>query len=765
LKLLLGFNGPAYAPSARRLLSLVLLGAASSLTACGDGSVEAMESSADVPHRLFERPTSRVDLGMPGEDTAVPKLLGAETVWLVDRDLSRAKFSLRAATPGERFVGVLWRTPLEIPPAGHGVSGSLEMLEAIGRPQDAFRVNQQERPLDSLEIGDVLIDARGLHVMLAAGAKTPRSLVVGYPVSSSALLEDVLSPPPIAGEPVSASELRVQSDSRRSLQLAFPGSVGWSLHPDDGGASVRFAYGLKDQRVEVDGDAVRLAKGAAQGARFTVSLVDRDGTEEPLWTADVAAAEAGRSHDARIEALPEDTAGRRLTLSVEHLDPSKAGEQLLSYWMEPIVRPDARSERPNVLVILLDTLRADRLGCYGYDRPTSPVLDRLASEGVVFSDAWSAAPWTLPSHASLFASLYMSEHGVWDRRFRLSERATTIAEVLSDEGYETGAFTSSGYLRTEYGFGQGFDRFWAKGGDPEPIFREALGWIEKTRGPYFAFVHTYHVHSPHDPEGAARDLLVRPYEGGLPEIVHTPDYPWGRRKGEVPPEADVRYVSDLYDAEVREVDHAVGRLLAGLKAQGKLDNTLIVVTSDHGEEFAEHDHFEHGWSLYEEQLAVPLIMHLPGRFEGGAVLEYPVIGIDVAPTIADVVGAPIPDGWSGAVLGMAAPETDRPIWVPYRTRNTGLDAVALRRGPVKYMEFPGRIRPLDPWSDPRLYDLDADPGERADLWAEEPKQDRARWQRAATALKAAYPLRFESSSASTDAQMAAQLKALGYGGG
>ena len=121
--------------------------------------------------------------------------------------------------------------------------------------------------------------------------------------------------------------------------------------------------------MEVDGDAVRLAKGAAQGARFTVSLVDRDGTEEPLWTADVPAAEAGRSHDARIEALPEDTAGRRLTLSVEHLDPSKAGEQLLSYWMEPIVRPDARSERPNVLVILLDTLRAVREAQGTADKP------------------------------------------------------------------------------------------------------------------------------------------------------------------------------------------------------------------------------------------------------------------------------------------------------------------------------------------------------------------------------------------------------------
>ena len=742
------------------------------LGACGGGATApeaAPDEAPQTPHRLFSRPTSEVALGDPGEGAAVVALLETDSVWLAGWTIPRPRFFARHAEKGERFAGRILRASLEIVPAGHGVSSTLGRMAQGERAERTFDVNDSERSLESLEVGEVLIDARGVHVVLPPGENLPEELTISYRVESDELLADLLSPPPSVGEPVTAGDLLVKKDSRRSLQLAFPTRLGWTLQAGDSGASLRFAFGLKDERAEMDRDEVRLEEGAARGARFTVSFIDRDGAERELWAREVGAREAGRRLDASIEALPADAEGGRLVLAVDHLDPADEGKQLLTYWSEPILRAaatdDQVSDAPNVLLILLDTLRADRLGCYGYDRPTSPVLDRVAAEGVRFSDSWSAAPWTLPSHASLFSSLYMSEHGVWDRRFRLSEDAVTLAEVLGREGYETGAFTASGFVRPEYGFAQGFDRFWYSGGDFERIFTEAFGWIKGSKGPYFAFVHTYHVHSPHDPEGAAREQLVRPYEGELPTVVHTPDYPWGQRRGEAPAEADVRYVSDLYDAEIREVDHAVGRLLAGLKASGNLENTLVIITSDHGEEFAEHAHFEHGWSLYEEQLAVPLIMHLPGRFEGGVVVDYPVIGIDIAPTIASVVGAPVPEDWSGAVLGVEPPETDRPIWVPYRTRNSGLDAVALRRGSMKYMEFPGGIRPLDPWSEPRVYDLGADPGERADLWSNEPKRDRARWGRAAEALKAAYPLRHESSSVGSDEQMAAQLKALGYGGG
>ncbi|MDA8592336.1 sulfatase-like hydrolase/transferase [Planctomycetota bacterium] len=226
---------------------------------------------------------------------------------------------------------------------------------------------------------------------------------------------------------------------------------------------------------------------------------------------------------------------------------------------------------------------------------------------------------------------------------------------------------------------------------------------------------------------------------------------------------DLQYVNDLYDAEILEIDTLVGELLDRLEAAGKLDNTLIIVTSDHGEEFQDHGHFEHGWSLYQEQLFVPLIVHYPGIFEGGLRIDYPTIGIDVAPTIASIAGAAIPGAWSGVALGPEAPETDRPIWIPYRQRETGTPATALRDGDQKYIYFPKITRPHDPGGDQRLYDLAEDAVELNDIWRSNAVRQK-RWERAVRAYEQAYPLRYTSSEAKSGGDLADQLKALGYGG-
>ena len=425
---------------------------------------------------------------------------------------------------------------------------------------------------------------------------------------------------------------------------------------------------------------------------------------------------------------------------------------------------------PNILVLLIDTLRADRLGCYGWERAETPHMDSLARAGVRFADASSAASWTLPSHASLFSSLYASEHGVNERGVRLAREVTTLAEVLRARGYLTAAFVEGGFVHTRCGFDQGFDTFdsTGQGSSAEPrnvhrTFGKGLSWIEQAGHPFFVFLHTYELHSPYDPEPEDRARLVRPYTGPLPSRVHPPDYPWGRGAAVRISEDDQRYLSDLYDAEIAYTDRAIGEVLRFLEEHDLARNTLVVLTSDHGEEFGDHGHFGHGFSLYQEQLRVPLLLRLPGRFEGGAVLTHPVHGIDLAPTLVELAGAAIPAEWSGVPLTLVPPERARQLFVPFRTRREGLATRALRAGKLKYIDYPASDRPLDRLgTGPLLFDLSQDPGETINLWSQ---QGPGSWRESARSFETEHPARFEAASEALGNALEEELDALGYGGG
>jgi arylsulfatase A-like enzyme len=388
---------------------------------------------------------------------------------------------------------------------------------------------------------------------------------------------------------------------------------------------------------------------------------------------------------------------------------------------------DRSPARPNVLLLSIDTLRADRLGTYGYARPTSPTLDqRLTTGGVVFEHAWSQSPKTTPSHMTMLTSLYPSVHGValWDGTGpapSLSPRVHTLAEALKDAGYATAAFTAGGHMHRDRGFVQGFDLF--KHGDQLTRLTDFLA--ARPRRPFFAFFHTYQVHDPYVPPpevasafvsdpvpaiAAAVERVLAGVDGWTQahKLFWAPVNPGDRRH--------VRHVSDLYDAGIRRMDDAtLTTILDALDTQGIANDTLVVFTSDHGEAFQEHGSFLHE-DLSPEVLHVPLVLRLPGRLPAGRRVTAPVGLVDLAPTILDLVGLPgLPDaqGVSIADLARGAPDDAGPRAVFAEFSLPGRSYEAIRRDGLTVVRDRDTVR---------AWNAVADPGEHAAL--ESPSDER-----------------------------------------
>jgi arylsulfatase A-like enzyme len=334
-------------------------------------------------------------------------------------------------------------------------------------------------------------------------------------------------------------------------------------------------------------------------------------------------------------------------------------------------RAAAGRSKPDVTLIVIDTLRADRLSCYGNARPTSPVVDAIAAGGTRFDDCVSQAPWTRPSMASLHTGLFPSTHGCNDLRDALPPEAFTLAEAMKAAGYVTAGFSANENVSPTFGFGQGFDTFWntnlqtlarftmygrlrhfllkrllhvdadAAKDDAETLTDHAIAWLGSGRdAPVFTYVHYLDPHWPYAPPeyllgGPAPPL--RPYDA---MVLTNSRFPFASLP-EPPPDV-VASGRDYYDAEIRYCDRAIGRLLAHLKTIGQLDpDDLLIVTADHGEQFYEHDSWGHGTSMFQEELRVPLVVS-GGAVPKGKVVAPTVRLIDVYPTILDLVGAPIP---------------------------------------------------------------------------------------------------------------------------
>ena len=371
---------------------------------------------------------------------------------------------------------------------------------------------------------------------------------------------------------------------------------------------------------------------------------------------------------------------------------------------------------PNVVLVTIDTLRADHCSTYGYARDTTPHLDALAAEGALFENAYAITATTLPSHATLFTSLYLYEHGVVKNAIVLPEDVHTLAELLAGKGYDTAAFVSSFVVHRRFGIAQGFalydDDF--RGAEFSSAVRvheglrldapydrrgrettdRVLDWLrgrDPTR-PFFLWVHYFDPHSPYDPP--------EPYRS---RFLSTTD-PGSRQ-----------WVVDLYDGDVRYADEELGRLLHGLEEFVPGRERLTIVTADHGEGLWDHGVLEHGIFLYEEMVRVPLIVHWPGRIPAGRRIAGLAGGIDLLPTTLGLLGIP-PDpadprglDLSAVLRGAAEIDPDRPLFLQRRQHlRVAGPKQAVRWRSWKLIESPAEIG-LE------LYDLAHDPGELRNL--------------------------------------------------
>jgi len=370
-----------------------------------------------------------------------------------------------------------------------------------------------------------------------------------------------------------------------------------------------------------------------------------------------------------------------------------------------------------VILVSIDTLRADHLGCYGYPRPTSPVLDAIAAQGVLFEDVFSPSPWTLPAHGSLLTGLYPSRHGLKSHDDYLPSRIATLASVFSGQGYRTAAVVNSHNLSPRYGLDRGFQefRYVEESVDRvEPsteIVDQAIQWIRGAgENPFFLFVHSYDVHSDYRSRADLEAQFVAPYEGvvdgSTPQLIST-------REGKLTLETkDAAHLVDLYDAGIRQMDEELGRLVSFLRDERRLEDTLLIITSDHGEEFLERGGVLHGRTQFQEVVRVPLILRGPGLPRGQRIVRT-VSLVDVMPTVLALAGigqlAPV-DGVDLAPLwrrgGAIASrylfgEADHNNLEPDVTR-------AARRENFKlhFNRLTGKYQ---------LYDLALDPGEHADV--------------------------------------------------
>ncbi len=425
----------------------------------------------------------------------------------------------------------------------------------------------------------------------------------------------------------------------------------------------------------------------------------------------------------------------------------------------------ADARQPNIIFIMIDTLRADRVGVYGCDKGLTPNIDAIAKEGLVFADTVAAAPWTLPSVGSLFTGYYPSVHkAISYSEISRSQRAIaalqqqgrpaptisilpdelqTLAEAMQVLKYETAAFSANGFIQKEFGFGQGFDTFvncWKpeQNSVPAPdVMRPALEWLDTRKNPakpFFLYLHFMDVHGPYNAAPRFMDPLMAKFDTTPPTQRMTADeFERINAYMRKPPEPLTRtqaeywakfqrtreYWDARYDAGVAQMDDYIGQVVAALRERGVWDDAYVILLADHGEALNDHSGFwEHGYSQYQTDLAVPMILRLPGVVPAGRV-ETRVSLIDLMPTVIDQFGRDTGNLQGQSLVSFFPGNTNgggRPHFAEALKfwGGEGDDGKAVFDGKWKYFEMPVKqgVAPL-------LFDLQADPGETNNLAATE----------------------------------------------
>ncbi len=451
-----------------------------------------------------------------------------------------------------------------------------------------------------------------------------------------------------------------------------------------------------------------------------------------------------------------------------------------SFWVNPLYF-QKQEKGPNVILISIDTLRADHLGCYGYKRKTSPYVDALASDGVTFMNTYASSPWTLPSHVSLLTSLHGANHQVSYENDSMDPSMLTLADILRVNQFYCAALTGGGFVSAKYGFSKGFNSYSDEGGvlrqdSAEHLFRAAKRWLEREKDKgFFLFLHTFQPHNPYacpnpyksmflEEDARWRHLDLMSYLGGMPGIFKELS------------EKERQNVIGLYDGEIRYTDEKlIGPLIALLKDLGLYDRTMIIFTSDHGEEFFEHHGWGHGHSLFDESLKVPLIIKFPkSRFKGQKIPDI-ISLVDIFPTVLNQMGIDYSgldiDGQNLLPVVTGKEKGDRIFLadvashvlasrIPQKiTMNRGREKLILsRKFSPEDLEF--FVYPPPPLNPVELYDLALDPGERQNIADEKSQLANQIIQRINKIYEVAQ--KKKTRKLEMDEELKKQLKALGY---
>jgi arylsulfatase A-like enzyme len=481
------------------------------------------------------------------------------------------------------------------------------------------------------------------------------------------------------------------------------------------GAELRF-----DAGVHAPGVRARLAVGAS------VSVLDGD-RHRRIWRRNLEGIDA-TWHPQRLSLAA--FAGRTIRLRFM-TGPGRALEYgMIAAFGEPVVVvPRARPVHPfDVVLISMDTLRARSVGAYGAERPTSPTLDALGADGVLFENAFSSAAFTLPGHMSMLTGLWFSSHRAITAMSFLSPAHRTLAEALQAGGYATAAFSSGAWIMPWTGFRRGFDAYYEMppslygadkpAGTPYDAFTQGLEWLrDHADRPCFVFLHNYVVHTPYTPPKLYKQAFDPLPPGSPNEEVQ-------RR---------------AYEQEVRYADDQIRAFLEGLDALGRADRTLVIVTADHGEQFGEHGGLEHTYDVHDEVAHVPLVMRLPGAIPAGREIAEPVSLVDLAPTIVDLLGLPPMHGVDGtSLLPLVAGSTDR-------LARDGVMTEAMSEANLGWVDLTAiRTRASSCIHDARratyeCFDRRVDPWEKHALGAEDPSPDARAARDAIARFRAANP--------------------------
>ncbi len=419
---------------------------------------------------------------------------------------------------------------------------------------------------------------------------------------------------------------------------------------------------------------------------------------------------------------------------------------------------------PDVVVIVLDTTRADRLGMYGHTRPVSRNLDRFARDSVIYERAWSTSSWTLPAHASLLTGKYPTRHGAYitpltdsdstgDNPAHLRDEAVTLAELLRERGYRAAAFAGAGWLAPEFGLLQGYeiqDAVNHRTIPAEQISNRAIRWLASVprEQPVHLLVNYFDAHFPYDPK-PPYDRYARDRPN-----VKIPDL--GDIFGKAPPTAEqLAKMLDLYDGEIEYMDHHVGRLLEALRRAGRYEGALIVVVADHGDLFGEHGHSGHGAWLWEELVRIPLIVHYPRGRDAGERDESMVSIVDVLSWIGSELALELPLDVDGVAAGerelVLAQEFPNALFVK-------LGGDELDRNLVAGVQWPWKLI-ASSRGERLLYRLDADPRELESI-SHETASEQIR--QALAALQASIRVPAPEDPRDMSPEAASQLRELGY---